>query len=126
MRRKWIISSSVGTAVLLTAAIWIGFSGAKPEAAVQPEENGGKAADSALPIKQVVLFNTGVGDRAEAARGECERRRHAQDRRAGPEFHRAIGVCDARRGADQPVSALPSYAEEFEPQRHRILRDSKQ
>src|SRR5207253_5186313 len=28
---------------------------------IQAEENGGKAADSPLPIKQVVLFNTGVG-----------------------------------------------------------------
>ena len=61
MRRKWFISSCVGGAVLLTAALWIGFSGAGPEARVQPEENGAKPADSALPIKQVVLFNTGVG-----------------------------------------------------------------
>jgi hypothetical protein len=64
MRRKWIITLSTGAAVLLAAALWISFLGADPagrEARVQPEENGKAGGDAALPIRQVVLFNTGVG-----------------------------------------------------------------
>jgi hypothetical protein len=63
MRRKWIITSCVGGTVLLAAVLWISLLGAGGHVALaQQEENGGKGgADSPLPIRQVVLFNTGVG-----------------------------------------------------------------
>ena len=58
MRRKWIIWPAFSAGLLLAGIVWqTSLSGA------QDPDNGGKAklADSPLPIRQVVLFNSGVG-----------------------------------------------------------------
>jgi hypothetical protein len=58
MRRKWQLWTLVGAGLVSAAVVWqASFSGA------QIPENGGKgkAVDSPLPIRQVVLFNSGVG-----------------------------------------------------------------
>jgi hypothetical protein len=60
-----MITSCAGGVVLLAATLWlVSHSGADPvePAAPKQDEAGGKAGgDSALPIRQVVLFNTGLG-----------------------------------------------------------------
>ena len=58
MRRKWQFLVVVGVALLAAAGIWHGSA-----TDAQVPENGGKAKapDSPLPIRQVVLFNSGVG-----------------------------------------------------------------
>jgi hypothetical protein len=66
MQRKWIISLCAGGTLLLAAVLWqISSTKADPataEAGARQDENGGKGgADGPLPIRQVVLFNTGVG-----------------------------------------------------------------
>ncbi len=62
MRRKWIISLCAGGTVLLAAVLWqISATEADPVKAARQEQNGKGAPDSPLPIRQVVLFNTGVG-----------------------------------------------------------------
>jgi len=58
MHRKWQLWTLAGAGLIAAGVIWqTSFSGA------QDPENGGKGkpADSPLPIRQVVLFNSGVG-----------------------------------------------------------------
>src|SRR5262245_29123546 len=58
MHRKWQLWALAGAGLVVAGALWqTSFSGA------QNPDNGakGKAADSPLPIHQVVLFNSGVG-----------------------------------------------------------------
>jgi hypothetical protein len=59
MRRKWQLCTLAGAVLFVAAAVvrQTSFSGAQ-----NPENGGkGKVADSPLPIRQVVLFNSGVG-----------------------------------------------------------------
>jgi hypothetical protein len=67
MRRKWFISSCVGGGLLLAGVLWqVSFSGADPadrDAQANADDDGPatKPAENPLPIRRVVLFNTGVG-----------------------------------------------------------------
>jgi hypothetical protein len=57
MRRKWLIAGGTGTALALGLALWL-----IPTTGAQNPDNGnGKKAVEPLPIRQVVLFNSGVG-----------------------------------------------------------------
>jgi hypothetical protein len=58
MRRKWLIASLTGTALALGLALWL----ASTTGAQNPDNgNGKKIVEGPLPIRQVVLFNSGVG-----------------------------------------------------------------
>src|SRR5579871_5464352 len=50
-----------GLALVSAAIFWSSRSGAQPARTAQPVATEQKAADNPLPIKQVVLFNSGVG-----------------------------------------------------------------
>src|SRR4051794_2028286 len=62
MRKKWIFATCAGGTLLLAICPWFYFAVAQPDVArARQEEVGAKAADGPLPVRQVVLFNTGVG-----------------------------------------------------------------
>ena len=63
MRRKWLIVSAAGAGFVLAGLVWqASTTGAQDQNnQVNGGGNGKKALEGPLPIRQVVLFNSGVG-----------------------------------------------------------------
>lgn len=61
MRRKYLVASLAGAGLALAGIAWLSSSTGAQDQQVGINGNGKKAVDGALPIRQVVLFNSGVG-----------------------------------------------------------------